>query len=417
MDVCISPSSLHGSTTAVPSKSMGHRSLICGALSGGGTVSNLSWSADITATVDALSAMGFSLKKGENTVTFTGFSPTKEPVIDCNESGSTLRFLLPVASALGLSCTFTGRGRLPSRPIDVLTRALSRHGVRCSSDSLPLSLSGRLSPGKFHLPGNISSQYISGLLFALPLLSGDSEIILTTSLESKPYVDLTVKALADFGVLVEEQDDGYQVPGNQRFFPQSCVVEGDYSGAAFFACGGALTGEVTTFGLDHGSLQGDREIFPLLAQMGAIVEEGDNHVRVAAGQLHAIDIDASQIPDLVPILAVTAAFCQGTTTIYNAGRLRLKESDRLAAVADCLGKLGGKVKEHADRLVITGRDSLEGGAVDGYNDHRIVMAMAIAALRCKNPLVIRGAQATQKSFGTFFEEFAKLGGNCHVIHD
>ena len=198
MDVCISSSSLHGSTTAVPSKSMGHRSLICGALSGGGTVSNLSWSADITATVDALSAMGFSLKKGENTVTFTGFSPAKEPVIDCNESGSTLRFLLPVAAALGLSCTFTGRGRLPSRPIDVLTRALSRHGVRCSSDSLPLSLTGRLSPGKFHLPGNISSQYISGLLFALPLLSGDSEIILTTSLESKPYVDLTVKALAIF---------------------------------------------------------------------------------------------------------------------------------------------------------------------------------------------------------------------------
>ena len=328
-------------------------------------------------------------------------------------------FLLPVASALGLSCTFTGRGRLPSRPIDVLTRALSRHGVRCSSDSLPLSLSGRLSPGKFHLPGNISSQYISGLLFALPLLSRDSEIILTTPLESKPYVDLTVKALADFGVLVEEQDDGYQVPGNQRFSPQNCVVEGDYSGAAFFACGGALTGEVTTFGLDHGSLQGDREIFPLLAQMGAHGRGGGQSCAcsrwAASRHRHRCFPNPGSRS---PILAVTAAFCQGTTTIYNAGRLRLKESDRLAAVADCLEKLGGKVKEHADHLVITGRDSLEGGAVDGYNDHRIVMAMAIAALRCKNPVVIRGAQATQKSFGTFFEGICRTRqGNCHVIHD
>lgn len=416
MDVSASASTLRGSIRAVPSKSMGHRSLICAALSGGGTVSNLFFSADIQATVDALSAMGFLLRQTESTVTAAGFIPPVRPAIDCNESGSTLRFLLPVAAALGISAVFTGRGRLPSRPIGVLTKELSRHGVSCSGGTLPLTLSGRLQPGRYCLPGNVSSQYISGLLFALPLLSGDSVIEITTPLESKPYLDLTIQALSEYGIHIEETPHGYAVPGGQRYLPRDCAVEGDYSNAAFFACGGALTGRVLTEGLAARSLQGDKNIFPLLSRMGAYVRREGEAVFVCARKMYGITIDASQIPDLVPILAVTAALCEGRTVINNAGRLRLKESDRLAAVSDCLRRLGGKVEEGPDSLAITGQPSLAGGEVDGYNDHRIVMAMAVAALRCKRPVTIRGAQAVEKSYGSFWSDYQSLGGNCHVIH-
>ncbi|MBC8571149.1 3-phosphoshikimate 1-carboxyvinyltransferase [Zongyangia hominis] len=422
MDVMVSASTLRGTASAVPSKSMGHRSLICAALAGGGTVSGLRFSADISATVDALSAMGFSLTRDGGAVRAGAFTPPSSrggelPVIDCNESGSTLRFLIPVAAALGESVTFTGRGRLPSRPIGVLTDALSQHGVFFSGDSLPLSMSGYLKPGHFRLPGNVSSQYISGLLFALPLLEGDSVVEITTPLESKPYIDLTVKALGDFGIKVTETSQGYAVRGNQRYEPRDCAVEGDYSNAAFFACGAALGGAVLTTGLDPASLQGDRDIFPLLERMGAKVTWETDGVRVQSGPLRGIDIDASQIPDLVPVLAVTAAFCEGETTIYNAGRLRLKESDRLSAVSDCLRRLGAQVEEGSDRLKITGKPRLLGGEVDGCNDHRIVMAMAVAALRCEGPVIIRGAQAVEKSYGAFFEDYQALGGNCHVIRD
>jgi len=416
-DVRVYPGRPSGCLTAPPSKSAAHRALICAALAQGESeIAPVSDSTDMAATLGVLAAMGQQAERDGKTVRFRGMPWVKQPVVlNCRESGSTLRFLLPVATALGLSATFLGEGRLPERPIGVLTEQLSRHGISVTGSGMPFSIDGKLTGGVFTLPGDVSSQFISGLLFALPLLMQDSEIRLTTPLESAAYVDMTLSALADAGIQIERTGDGFLIKGGQLYRPGRKTVEGDFSNAAFWLCAGVIGGTIAIDGLQEQSVQGDRAIVKLAQAFGASVSAQNGQITVESAPLRGIRIDAAPIPDLVPILAVTAAFAQGDTEIYNAARLRIKESDRLSAVSGLIRNLGGEAQEFPDWLIIRGSGGLRGGEVDGMNDHRIVMSAAIAALFCHESVVIRGAQAVRKSYPDFFEDLKRLGGRYDVI--
>jgi 3-phosphoshikimate 1-carboxyvinyltransferase len=326
--------------------------------------------------------------------------------LDCGESGATARFLLPVAACLYDSFTMTGKGRLPQRPFAPLCDALKANGCAFDNDRLPLTCNGRLRAGKFSIPGDVSSQFISGLLFALPLLDGDSELLVTGTFESAAYVDMTVQTLRMFGIVIHENDGCYRVSGNQRYrSPNEAQTEGDWSNAAFFLCAGALGGEITVTGLNPESTQGDREVISILRRFGANVTETAEGCTVKRNHIRGIEIDAAQIPDLVPILSVVAAAAEGTTRIYNAGRLRIKESDRLESTRNMLINLGGDADITDDGLLIRGKPDLTGGTVDGSGDHRIVMSAAIAACVCKQLVTIIGCEAVNKSYPLFFEDY------------
>ena len=415
----ISPSVIRGTLTPPPSKSAAHRLLIAAALAGEGRVRGLSLSADMEATLRAVRGLGVSVRLDGDAACFAPAPPSSSPSplpVDCGESGSTLRFLIPLYAARGIPAVFTGHGRLPERPLGVYADCLPPHGVTLSAATgLPLTVTGRLTGGDFALPGDVSSQFITGLLFALPLCREDSRIRLTTPLESAGYVDMTLQVLRQAGIRVEPLEDGWFIPGSQTYRPLDTAVESDWSQAAFLLAAGALGGEVTLTGLNPASAQGDREALSLFRRFGAAVEEAPGRIVCRKAPLHGIDIDAAQIPDLVPVLAVTAALADGVTHITGAARLRLKESDRLAAVADGIRRLGGRVEEGPDSLTITGVSRLAGGRAEGYNDHRIVMALSMAALGCEAPVTVTDAQSVAKSWPAFFEDYRAIGGTAHVI--
>ena len=415
----ISPSVIRGTLTPPPSKSAAHRLLIAAALAGGGRVRGLSLSADMEATLRAVRGLGVSVRLDGDAACFSPAPPSSSPSplpVDCGESGSTLRFLIPLYAARGVPAVFTGHGRLPERPLGVYADCLPSHGVALSATAgLPLTVTGRLTGGDFALPGDVSSQFITGLLFALPLCREDSRIRLTTPLESAGYVDMTLQVLRQAGIRVEPLEDGWFIPGSQTYRPLDTAVESDWSQAAFLLAAGALGGEVTLTGLNPASAQGDREALALFRRFGAAVEEAPGRITCRKAPLHGIDIDAAQIPDLVPVLAVTAALANGVTRITGAARLRLKESDRLTAVADGIRRLGGRVEEGPDSLTITGVSRLVGGRAEGYNDHRIVMALSMAALGCEAPVTVTDAQSVAKSWPAFFEDYRAIGGTAHVI--
>lgn len=418
MDVQILPTPLGGTICVPASKSQAHRALICASLCEQPTTIALDGlSQDILATIDCLRSLGTEITVEEDTLIVTpAKARPKLPVLDCCESGSTLRFLVPVVAALGLPTAFVGEGRLPQRPLTALRCALGAQGVRFEGEGLPLWVHGTLRSGRFTLPGDVSSQYLSGLLFALPLLEGDSTIELSSPLESRPYVEMTVAMLAQFDISIDETPNGYAVAGGQRYrSPGRLTVEGDWSNAAFWLCAGALGHEVRCENLLPSSTQGDRAVAALLTQMGARITCNKHFVHAAPVPLSAINIDASKIPDLIPVLCVVASVSAGHTRIYNAARLRLKECDRLHATAEALAALGARIEERGDELHIEGVAHLRGGEVQGYNDHRMVMSMAIAASVCQAPVIIRGAQAIEKSYPRFFEDYQQLGGNVHVL--
>jgi 3-phosphoshikimate 1-carboxyvinyltransferase len=406
-----------GVVTPPPSKSLSHRALICASLAAFANgkkdpvsaakkhIKNLGSSDDITATADGLSVI---------------FSKSGLKAIDCRESGSTLRFLIPICVAIGeREWHFSGSARLMERPLDIYKDIFIKQGLIFEPVAGGLKISGRLRPGTFELPGDVSSQFISGLLFALPLLDADSEITLTSPLESADYVAMTIDVMAAFGVYVTPKDDmgGWLISGGQHYKMTKYRVESDWSQAAYFLCASALGRSVYTDGLNPDSLQGDRRILNVLTDMGAYIDgemqafpRVDSCTMIAiSGEdgLKAVTVDVSGIPDLVPPLAAIACYLDGTTKLLNAGRLRLKESDRLAALVTELGKLGANIREEGDSLIIEGRVQLEGGSCDAWNDHRIAMALALASIGCAEPVRLTGWESVNKSYPNFWKDFEK----------
>ena len=416
MNVTFRPFTPGGTVAAPPSKSDVHRAIICAALSKGVcTIAPVALSEDILATIRCVEALG-AVTRIENkvlTVDGSGMFRSKTAALDCGESGSTLRFLIPVAAAGGVNATFTGSGRLPERPIGIYTDALPKAGVRCETEGgLPLTVSGTLQSGVFEIPGDVSSQFISGLLFALPLLPRDSRIVLTTPVQSVGYINMTIRTMAKFGIEIGVMDNGWYIRGKQHYVPSDYRTDGDWSQAAFFLTAGAVGGDVTVTGANIDSAQGDRRIAAILRDFGAEVLQDGGTVRVISRPLRAIVIDASQIPDLVPVLAVCASFAQGTTRIFNAARLRIKESDRLRTTAALLNSLGGNVKELPDGLEITGVPQLAGGSADGCNDHRIVMSAAVCAACSAGEITCTDAMSVNKSYPDFYEDYGRIGGQA-----
>ena len=418
MNLKVFPARLNGTVNAIPSKSQAHRALICAALADKPTrVECKGESEDILATAACLFALGAGVERESGAYVVR---PIKREgnggiaTLPCGESGSTFRFMLPIVGALGRKVSFTPKGRLPERPLSPLYEELVSHGAELSPQgSVPFFAGGQLTPGRYSLDAGISSQFISGLLFALPLLDGDSELTLTGNAESFPYVELTMAMLEEFGVKAEFDGGTFSIPGGQTYRSSGVVrVEGDWSNAAFWLVAGAIgSGSVTCEGLDLQSRQGDRAILDLLVKFGAQVKPDGSAVNVSGGKLRGIEIDAKDIPDLVPILAVIGAAAEGTTVIRNAGRLRTKESDRLASVSAVLRALGADVDESEDGLVLHGSAALKGGEVSSYGDHRIAMSAAIAATVCAEPVVIHGAEAVNKSYPGFFDDLRLLGGS------
>lgn len=417
MQVTLHSPAPRGTLPAFPSKSEAHRYLICAAQADAPTrVLCTQTNDDIDATVACLHALGATVTRTKD-----GFdvAPIRHAPaaadMDCGESGSTLRFLLPVAAALGTSARIHMHGRLPLRPLSPLYELLEQNGVALSAKgSNPLLVSGRLCGTELAIAGDVSSQFISGLLFALPLLDRDTpcSLRLIGRVESRPYLDMTLAALAAFGISVKERDGVLTVSPHSRYVsPGTLAVGGDWSGAAPWLCMGALGKHpVTVTGLDTACAQGDKAILGLLSDMGAEIsaDAAAGAVTVFPSSLHGTELDASNVPDLVPVIAATAALACGTTRISGAARLRLKESDRLTATATVLGTLGAKIEETDDGLLITGQRELKGGCVDAFGDHRIAMAAAVAALGCALPVRIDGAQAVAKSYPTFWEQLSAL---------
>lgn len=410
MNIKINPKTLHGKIEAPASKSVAHRILICAALAKGkSTVKLNKTSEDIEATASCLKSLGVTIEKSGNEWTVT--PPAKFPEkaeLDCGESGSTLRFMLPVVSALGIEATFTAHGRLPDRPIAPLLDEMKKHGIVCN-DTFPLHISGKLTGGNFRIAGNISSQFITGLLLSLPLCEGESEIEIIPPVESKPYIDITTKALSDFGADIKENGNVYKVR-HSDLQSGDFNVEGDWSNAAFLL---SLGSEVS--GLDRNSTQGDRKFLDILLAFGGELIDNYGTTRVSLSDLHGTEMDASDIPDLVPVISAVAATADGTTKIYNASRLRLKESDRIKSTVEMINSLGGEAYETDDGIIIIGKKSLSGGTVESFNDHRIVMAAAVASQKCEDCVIIKNAQAVNKSYPEFFKEFNSLGGDANVM--
>ena len=394
------------------SKSQAHRMLICAALSREPSRLILDgFSADIEATMQCLEALGARCEETANglSVTPVGVCPAQAR-LDVGESGSTLRFLLPVLGALGVQAEIRMHGRLPERPLSPLWEVLEAHGMRLQQDGTILHTDGQLIAGDYSLPGNVSSQFISGLLFALPLLGGNSTLTVTGALQSARYVSMTEQALAEAGILTKKDGQVWQIGGGQRYAsPAMQTVEGDWSNAAFFLCMGALSATgVTVTGLNSTSLQADRAITEILVRFGAELTVSEDAVTVRRGVLHGITLDAGPIPDLVPVVSCLAALCDGETRVENAARLRLKESDRLQTTAALLSALGVSVRELPDGLIISGRGRLSGGTADACGDHRIAMSAAMAACGCEGPVTVSGSECVAKSYPAFWEDFASL---------
>jgi len=415
--ILIKPTILKGEITPPPSKSLSHRAIICACLCSDNEVSiidNVILSDDIEATIEGMKNLGAEIKaiKNNNKTYCLHIRGTKGHIehaqIDCKESGSTLRFLIPVAMMISDRCTFKGRGKLVERTLDIYYKIFHDKGIIYENDKgkLPLTVKGKLESGDYNLSGVVSSQFISGLLFALPLINRESVITINDNTESAAYVDLTLHMLKKFNVDVHNTNHKeYKIHTNSQYKSSYYIVETDYSQAAFYLVAKSLGNNVECMGLNEDSLQGDKEILNIIDRYN----DGGND---------DIIIDASQIPDLVPILTVFAALQKGRLTrIVNAQRLRIKESDRLKAISTEMNKIGADIEELSDGLVIRGKESLRGNAtVNSWNDHRIAMSLAIAATRCSHEIILEDYQAVSKSYPEFWNDYISLGGVVSGFH-
>jgi len=424
----IEPGFLNGEIQIPVSKSQAHRALLAAALADRPTeINGVGSGQDVLATKACLQALGAEIHDlPKNRLWVKPISQTeldnlrkREVNLHCKESGTTLRLLLPVVSALGIPSFWTGEGNLPARPIADLVQALTQQSVQIQPESLPFHLTGQLQPGSFVLPGHISSQYFSGLLFALPLLQSESYLHASTPIESLGYVQMTLQVLNSFGVEVEETEQGYYIPAVQQYIsPGSFLVESDWSNAAFWLVAAGFSPQGMQFrGLDPLSLQGDRAIASILEQWGAEVTWQGQTLTVRKGVKKPLQLSCEQIPDLVPILAVLAAFTPGLNRLSGLQRLQYKESNRIQGVLALVQSIGGKadynVKE--DCLLIVGQERLPGGLVESFADHRLVMAAAVAGSLCQAGVQIKGAESVAKSYPDFFKDWQSVGGVSYVV--
>ena len=410
-NLTLTPTTLNGTVIVPPSKSMAHRAVICASLATGrSTIKNVQLSDDILATIEGMRSFGAIISYDDQTLTIDGIrngSAKEIRTINCNESGSTLRFLIPLATLFTGETHFIGQGHLGKRPLEPyqeLFDAQSLHYNQATTENLQLSVAGPLTSGIYEMRGDISSQFITGMLLTLPLLAEDSILKITTHLESKGYIDLTLSVLQSFGIVIEQDETGqeYRIKGQQAYIARDYTVEGDYSQAAFWLSANALGNELLVNGLDSDSLQGDQAIVSILAT----VNGGSNDSERI--------IDGAQVPDIIPVVALVAALSKGKTKIINLERLRIKESDRLVATQKELTALGAQIEIVGDSLLIEGVSELSGGQeVWSHKDHRMAMMLAIASTVCQEPIHIKDTDCVKKSYPNFWETFQQLGGKIH----
>lgn len=404
MNIKITPAQLFGEVSAIASKSVAHRQLICAAFSDAPTkISCPEISKDIIATADCLKALGAEITYENSQFNIIPIVEIKENAhLNCGESGSTLRFMLPVVSALGVKTTFKMEGRLPKRPLSPMWEELISHGAdleKPTDDTIRVS--GKLDNTPFSIRGDISSQFITGLLFSLCVLKEPTQIKATTPIESMPYINITNEVLKDFGINVTLKDNIFSIQGKLTT-KGIYKSDGDWSNGAFWLCADKLSKKtVRCTGLSQNSPQGDKEILNILNELDKYESE----------------IDGRNIPDLIPIVSVVASVSKGTTVIKNAQRLRIKESDRILSTFELIKNLGGKCEITDDGLIIEGVEKLKGGIIDSFNDHRIAMSAAIASIVCENEVVINGAEAVEKSYPAFWEDFKKLDGKYEILKE
>ncbi|HAQ56801.1 MAG TPA: 3-phosphoshikimate 1-carboxyvinyltransferase [Acholeplasmatales bacterium] len=421
MNVLITPGPISGTVAVPPSKSQTHRAIIAASLAKGKSViHNAAVNDDIAATIAAMAKIGVKIINNGTQLIVNGVSRViigDDNFIDCNESGSTLRFVLPVLSLSREKVIYTGKPGLLKRPISAYDEICRQNGLNYQQNEKSIIVSGTLTPGVYYVPGSVSSQFISGLLFALPLLKGDSEVRVGEPLESRGYVDMTVDVLRRFGIEIEDRGSSYFIRGNQSYNPTNITIEGDHSQMAFFAAAGVLSGDVLCKNISAASLQPDRRILDVIAAMNGIIEQQEAGILFRKSELRGCVVDVSQCPDIAPIIAVMGAAATGVTTIENASRLKYKESNRLQTTTDILRSFGVEVEMTDTSLLIRGRTAFEGGLIDPAPDHRIVMSAAIAATRATKPVLIKRAEAVNKSYPNFFNDFKSVGGIFTVMEE
>lgn len=419
--VKITPTKLKGVVQVPPSKSLAHRAIICASLAKGiSRIDNIEYSKDIQATIKAMKSLGTKIKEYDDYLIVDGTTTyTKQnSEIDCEESGSTLRFMVPISIVAENKVHFYGRGNLGKRPLDTFYDIFERQdiGYMYKQDVLDLYVIGKLKPDHYLIPGNISSQFITGLLFALPLLKGDSIIEITSPLESKGYIDLTLQMLDQYGIKITNNDyQSFIIMGNQEYKAHDYRVEADFSQAAFYLVAGAIGNDVVLTDLNLDSLQGDKATLDILEAMGAKINVVSKGIQVTSENLLATTVDASQCPDVIPVVSVALALAAGKSEVVNAKRLRIKECDRIIATSSQINELGGVVSEQPDSMTIKGVNEFKGGSCSSFADHRIAMMLAIAASRCKQPLIIDNMECVEKSYPSFWEDYQSLGGIIDVI--
>ncbi len=420
MRAIVCPGRLQGKVEAIPSKSQAHRLLIAAALCGEQTrILCPELSDDIERTAGCLKALGADIRHERGAYLVKPAHLLGEAALDCGESGSTYRFMLPVCAALGGRYTFLLRGRLPERPMQTLFEALEGSGLRINGGgSECVCMEGRLQGARFRLSGDTSSQFISGLLLASPLLEGDKQIVITTPLRSAAYVEMTLEALRLFGIDASLENDVLTVREGAYRSPGETAAEGDWSGAGFWLCGApAGGGEVWMSGLSSVSSQGDRRVLDFLRLFGGEAEWKDGRVLARGGSLRGARIDIDQTPDLAPCLALLGTAARGETRLENIARLRIKESDRAEAIVAALSALGADIRVIEDAILIRGGRPLRGGVCDARGDHRIAMMAACAAAQSQGPVIIRGAQAVSKSYPRFFDDLRSMGLEARLEAD
>lgn len=420
--VKITPTKLKGVVQVPPSKSLAHRAIICASLAKGvSKIDNIEYSKDIQATIQAMKSLGTKIKEYENYLIIDGTTTfTKQnSEIDCEESGSTLRFMIPISIVEENKVHFVGRGNLGKRPLDTFYEIFEHQniGYMYKRDILDLYVIGKLKADHYTIPGNISSQFITGLLFALPLLKGDSIIEITSTLESKGYIDLTLQMLEQYGIKIINNDyKSFVIMGNQEYQAHDYRVEADFSQAAFYLVAGAIGNDVVLTDLNLNSLQGDKATLSILETMGAKINVVSDGIKVTGENLSAAQVDASQCPDVIPVVSVALALAQGKSEVINAKRLRIKECDRIIATSSQINELGGAVVELPDSMIIRGVNEFVGGNCSSFADHRIAMMLAIAATRCNQPVIIDNMECVEKSYPSFWEDYQSLGGIIDVIN-